>query len=177
MSRNVAKEREHDAKLDDLFLLIKTNDIDRVQAFLFDNQLTLNVNRVRWSGFSVMHKAAASGLTDVCFLLLENGAELNMRSTRGWYTPLHLACGNGYFETAMYLIKKGADSKALSKYKEDIYTYAIKRGFRSSTDDLRKAVFLHEMKIAASAHDNSRKSQSPTTERVAVVEGEQKKYR
>ena len=54
MSRNIArstKEREHDAKLDDLFMLIKTNDIDRVQAFLFENQLTVNVNRVRWWAF------------------------------------------------------------------------------------------------------------------------------
>ena len=61
-----------------------------------------------------------------------------MHIAEGWYTPLHLALGNGWFETASYLLDVGADVKAKNKFGLDVYALAVKKGF----EDLSKRFYL-----------------------------------
>ena len=79
----------------------------------FDIFIQLNVNQTRWSGVTLLHRyynilmsgnkycllrlivfviyhyndrAAENGFTDCCELLLEFGANINAKTTWGWYT-------------------------------------------------------------------------------------------
>jgi ankyrin repeat protein len=48
-------------------------------------------------------------------LLLEHGADINVRSRSGW-TPLYLASMNGALEVVRLLLEHGADVEAKDKY-------------------------------------------------------------
>ncbi|KID75803.1 Ankyrin repeat domain-containing protein 17 [Metarhizium brunneum] len=58
-----------------------------------------------------LHLAAENGHADMARLLLDNGAQVNAASTRG-YTPLMLAAHNGHADTVSILIRRGADISA-----------------------------------------------------------------
>ena len=59
-----------------------------------------NPNLTRWSGSTALHKAAAEGHADCVELLLDKGADVNMRAAWGWYSPLHLAMRGGHEDVA-----------------------------------------------------------------------------
>jgi ankyrin repeat protein len=125
-----------------VFLLLKNGDINRINALLSNG---LNVNHMRWSGYTLLHKAASFGDTDMCAILIQHGANLESKSMIGWYTPLHIALANGYIDTAYFLIEKGANIRAQSKYNEDPFVYGINRGFRKITEEFRIKVM--KMKV------------------------------
>jgi ankyrin repeat protein len=133
--------------MDDPFLLIRNGNIERLKELLSSGNL--QVNKTRWSGFSLLHRAAEVGFNDACQLLVELGANINGRSSKGWYTPLHIACGNGHFDTALLLIDLGADPWMKSKYKEDPYDFASKRGFRTSSEEFRNKIMKKDVKRTA----------------------------
>jgi ankyrin repeat protein len=58
----------------------------------------------RWTGWSLLHRAAETGQTDICQILIEQGANVNSKTIRGWFSPLHLALSAGYIETAKLLV-------------------------------------------------------------------------
>lgn len=159
-SSNEKKLKETDA----FFLAVKGGDHVVLETFLFYHQLAININQVRWSGFAALHKAAAQGFTDICEVLIEYGAEVNMRTTRGWYTPMHLAAGNGYFETAMLLFEKGANMKLPNKAGEDPFQYSSKR-FKTETDAFKQKCLLMQMKrdTAALTKLQASKESRPST--------------
>lgn len=68
-----------------------------------------NVFAVTKNGWTALHQAARTGRCSIIQLLLvECGAEINCRDESGW-SPLHLACINGYLEAAKQLIELGSD--------------------------------------------------------------------
>ncbi|VDI45560.1 Hypothetical predicted protein [Mytilus galloprovincialis] len=54
-------------------------------------------------GLSVLHAACSEGHTEVVKLLIDNGMNVNDRTSKG-DTSLHLACQNGHNETVKYLL-------------------------------------------------------------------------
>lgn len=129
----------------DPFIAIVRGDVVEVKDMLLSLSRA-QVNKVRsFSGFSMLHRAAQLGNTDVCELLIMHGAEVNARSTRGWLTPLHLALGNGYIETAMLLLDKHAKPWLKNKFKEDAFTYGAKRGYITACTDLKDRVVKSEL--------------------------------
>ena len=114
----------------DPFKVVADGDLRTLCKMLEDPVAPLNVNKARWSGFSLLHRAAVQGCTDICQVLIENGARINERTIWGWHTPLHLALANGWDETAKYLIIAGADIHALNKDKENMCAFAEKRGYK-----------------------------------------------
>lgn len=130
----------------DPFLLIRQGKNHELEVILKDP--SFNKNQTRWSGFSLLHRAAEVGNTQACEILLNAGASINMRSAKGWYTPLHVALANGYTETAEFLIDHGADPWMKSKYGEDPFLLGNKRGFRSVCDEFRIMISKKEMKRA-----------------------------
>jgi ankyrin repeat protein len=59
------------------------------------------------SGLSPLHIAAWSGKTEVARLLLNRGADITVRETRYWATPLDWAEFNGRQETRDFLLAQG----------------------------------------------------------------------
>ena len=55
------------------------------------------------AGMSPLHLAAWAGQVEVARLMVEKGAEVNMRSSTG-ETPLHLACQHGNIEVVKNLM-------------------------------------------------------------------------
>ncbi len=126
----------------DPFQIIAAEDLDSITKMLDDG---VQVGHTRWSGFSLLHRAAQLGNTDICQILIDRGADVNIRSAKGWYTPLHCALANGYAETAEYLITRGANPGLLSKYKEDPFDYGAKKGYKGICTDLRNKTAKMEM--------------------------------
>ena len=119
------------------FKVVADGNVDLLIRLLNDEEKPLKVNMARWSGFTLLHRAASMGYSEVCEILLEAGAKLNERSIWGWHTPLHLALGNGWEECAKYLVIAGANIHALNKEGLDCCEYAEKRGYRQVATEFR----------------------------------------
>ena len=48
-----------------------------------------------------LHIACQEGFTDEALMLIEQGASVNEKGTKGSYTPLHSACVMGHIATAL----------------------------------------------------------------------------
>lgn len=131
----------------DIFTVIKDGNLEVLDRLMREKDF--NVNLTRWSGFSLLHRAATEGQTDVCDALLKHGARVNQRSVWGWHTPLHLALANGYEDTAKFLIEQGANLRAKNKDKEDCCDYAQRRGFKELAASFRLRLARYEMQQLA----------------------------
>lgn len=55
-------------------------------------------------GMAALHEAVLSGNLECVKLLIKYGADVHQRDEDGW-TPLHMACSDGYPEIARYSCK------------------------------------------------------------------------
>jgi ankyrin repeat protein len=70
----------------------------------------------RNAGISALHDAAMNGRADIAELLIEQGAEVDVRDDSGYKsTPLHEACDEGHVNVAKVLLKHGANVNAPDK--------------------------------------------------------------
>jgi ankyrin repeat protein len=69
-----------------------------------------NVNLSSNNGFNVfpIHSAAAGNYTEIVRMLIENGAQVNVKQQAG-STPLHSAAQNGNLEMLILLLENGAE--------------------------------------------------------------------
>ena len=74
-------------------------------------------------GFTPLHKASNFNNVQVLELLLQHGAEINMKTKKFW-TPLHLASENGFIEIARILLRNGADINAKTNFGSTPLAYA-----------------------------------------------------
>lgn len=72
-----------------------------------------DVNLPSNNGFNVfpIHSAAAGNYTDIVRMLVDNGAQVNVRQQAG-ATPLHSAAQNGNLELLILLLEHGASTEA-----------------------------------------------------------------
>jgi hypothetical protein len=87
-----------------------------VKRLLSIRNINLNVKDVG-DGWTPLHWAAYNGHIEISRLLLQNGAEVNARSSNG-YTPLHWAARNGHVDILHLLVENGANLEAQSNYGE-----------------------------------------------------------
>ncbi|KID91648.1 ankyrin repeat protein [Metarhizium guizhouense ARSEF 977] len=96
------------------FLLANGADVNRptgsVTACIYADDLHVN-DLPTDALLTPLHLAAENGHADMARLLLDNGAQVNAASARG-YTPLMLAAHNGHADTVSILIRSGADISA-----------------------------------------------------------------
>lgn len=129
--------------MEDPFLLLRQGKIERLKELIESGQV--DINQTRWSGFSLLHRAAEIGCTEICVYLVNKGVNVNLRSAKGWYTPLHIALGNGYFDTGMALVDLGGDPYKRNKYRETPFEFGGKRGFKAACDEFRLNVSKKEV--------------------------------
>jgi len=110
------------------------------------------------AGWSLLHRAAEEGQTDVCQVLLQRGANVNQRTTWGWYTPMHLALANGWKDTALFLFHGGGDVTATCKGGKDVMQYAISRGYEQVAREFY-FVLQHEAEVKIALAKKEAKAQ------------------
>ncbi len=104
----------------------KKTDIQRlyyVKYFLAQPKLDLQAKDK--NGFTALHWAAWSGLTECCTLLINAGLDMNQPEDNG-YTPVMLAALRGNDELVSNLIALGADVSLTNKKGETAKDIAIK---------------------------------------------------
>ncbi|KAG5853713.1 hypothetical protein ANANG_G00029050 [Anguilla anguilla] len=88
---------------------VRQGDLEQVGRFLRAGKVHLDT--VYLSGMPALHEAVLSGNLECVKLLVKHGADVLQRDEDGW-TPLHIACSDGYPRIARYLLSQGASADA-----------------------------------------------------------------
>ncbi|NXV45640.1 PPR27 phosphatase, partial [Uria aalge] len=88
---------------------IRQGDLEQVGRFIRARKVTLDT--IYPSGMAALHEAVLTGNLDCVKLLVKYGADIHQKDENGW-TPLHMACSDGYADIARYLMSLGASPEA-----------------------------------------------------------------
>ncbi|XP_059904146.1 protein phosphatase 1 regulatory subunit 27b [Gadus macrocephalus] len=91
---------------------VRHGELERIGPFIRGRRVSLDT--IYHSGMAAIHEAVLSGNLDCVMLLMKHGADLHHRDEEGW-TPLHMACSDGFPEIARYLLSLGADREILNE--------------------------------------------------------------
>jgi uncharacterized protein len=92
-----------------------------------------------WMTGTAMHSAASRLQSDVVRILLEAGANPNVRQSAGW-TPLHAAAMNGDLTSVELLLAWGADPTANNDEGRSVIDLATESGDEQTADRIRSAL-------------------------------------
>ena len=98
-----------------------------VVEFLINQGANLDLTAGNSMMVAPLHQAVAAGHEAVVRLLVEAGADLDVRGQQGW-TPLHAAARNGNTEMVRLLIGKGADRGARTAGGQSAFDIALTHG-------------------------------------------------
>ena len=99
---------EHGARIDANALCAASSQRDMyfLVAFLKHD---VEINAANFSGYNPLYNAAQNNSIEAVDLLLEHGADLNLRSVKGGFTALHVAEGYNHLDLAQKLLHYGID--------------------------------------------------------------------
>jgi ankyrin repeat protein len=103
------------------------------------------------SGSTTLHFAAANGHVEIARLLIQNGAEVNVRSNYG-NTPLHLAAIRGQVDVLHLLVENDADLEAQNNYGQRALHCAARYGHLPIIQEL---ISRYHVDINARVNDGS----------------------
>jgi len=92
-----------------------------------------------WMTGTAMHSAVSRLHSDIVRLLLEAGANPNVRQSAGW-TPLHSAAANGDLASVDLLLDAGADPTATNDEGRSVTDLANESGDEATAARIRSAV-------------------------------------
>mmetsp|Transcript_21855 Transcript_21855/g.37668 ORF Transcript_21855/g.37668 Transcript_21855/m.37668 type:complete len:414 (+) Transcript_21855:182-1423(+) len=140
---------EHDI-FDRLMQYILQGDVDGVRECI---ERGVNINDKSADGFTPLLVAAKSGFSEICRVLIQNGAKLDEKSSVDGNTALHYASRNGHFPVAKLLV----EAKAPLEVRNDQGNTPLKEFAPGSQTDIM------EMLIQAGADLEARdlKGQTP----------------
>jgi uncharacterized protein len=92
-----------------------------------------------WMTGTAMHSAVSRLQSDVVRILLEAGANPNVRQSAGW-TPLHAAAMNGDVISVELLLASGADPTATNDEGRSVIDLATEKGDEATVDLIRSAL-------------------------------------
>ena len=104
-----------DTTNNELFLAVQDNDISKIEEAIakgadinFLNSMEIQLTDITIEeGNSAFHLACYLGFKEVVQLLLDNGADINIKNKNG-YNAIHYATFNGKYEIVDLLIKSGS---------------------------------------------------------------------
>ncbi|XP_038570370.1 protein phosphatase 1 regulatory subunit 27b [Micropterus salmoides] len=85
---------------------VRHGELERIGLFIRARRV--NLDTIYHSGMAALHEAVLSGNLECVKLLVHYGADIHQRDEEGW-TPLHMACSDGFPHIARYLLSLGAD--------------------------------------------------------------------
>ena len=85
-----------------------------------------------------LQSAAAAREVDIARLLIEHGANVNVKQAEAGFTPLHEAAANGDLDFAALLVNNGADINAKTSDGKTPLGFAEERNQKEMADFLRK---------------------------------------
>ncbi|XP_070780998.1 protein phosphatase 1 regulatory subunit 27b [Enoplosus armatus] len=85
---------------------VRHGELERIGRFIRASRV--NLDTIYHSGMAAIHEAVLSGNLECVKLLVHYGADIHQRDEEGW-TPLHMACSDGFPHIARYLLSLGAD--------------------------------------------------------------------
>jgi uncharacterized protein len=92
-----------------------------------------------WMTGTAMHSAVSRLQSDVVRILLEAGANPNVRQSAGW-TPLHAAAMNGDLTSVELLLASGAEPTATNDEGRSVIDLATESGDQRTVDRIRSAL-------------------------------------
>ncbi|XP_068193476.1 protein phosphatase 1 regulatory subunit 12B isoform X2 [Antennarius striatus] len=81
--------------------IVRRGDMEQIGRFMRARKV--RVDTLFHSGMAALHEAVLTGNLEVVKLLVKYGADVHQRDENGW-TPLHMACSDGYPEIASCFI-------------------------------------------------------------------------
>ena len=125
---NIKKEKQKATFSNALFNLIRTNNIQKFEEIIKENKSL--INKLNNNGLSLLHILVIKNNIKLIELLLNNGADINIKSLKKKRTPLHFAYiyqKNESNELINLLLKYGAkedildnDNKKPMEYKKNL---------------------------------------------------------
>jgi ankyrin repeat protein len=92
-----------------------------------------------WMTGTAMHSAVSRLRSDIVRILLEAGANPNVRQSAGW-TPLHSAAANGDLASADLMLDAGADPTATNDEGRSVIDLANESGDDATAERIRSAI-------------------------------------
>jgi uncharacterized protein len=108
-------------------------------AFLIERGAEVDAFGRGWMTGTAMHSAASRLQSDVVRILLEAGANPNVRQSAGW-TPLHAAAMNGDLTSVELLLASGAEATATNDEGRSVIDLATESGDEQTADRIRSAL-------------------------------------
>ncbi|XP_028307605.1 protein phosphatase 1 regulatory subunit 27b [Gouania willdenowi] len=87
---------------------VRHGELERIGRFIRASRVKLDT--IYSSGMAAIHEAVLSGNLECVKLLIQHGADIHQRDEEGW-TPLHMACSDGFPHIARFLLSLGADAE------------------------------------------------------------------
>ncbi|KAJ7989385.1 hypothetical protein DPEC_G00304000 [Dallia pectoralis] len=87
--------------------IVRHGDMEQIGRFIRARKVRLDTFFP--SGMAALHEAVLTGNLECVKLLVRYGADVHQRDEDGW-TPLHMACSDGFPEIASYLLSLGASA-------------------------------------------------------------------
>ena len=84
-------EKQKSRRTAGLFDAVRDGIVNLVSETLGKKDNTKTIDKLDQSGLALLHQAAQYGRTDIARSLLDNGAEIDVRSKEDSLTPLHIA--------------------------------------------------------------------------------------
>jgi len=129
----------------DCFYAVRTGNVPLTEKLLDAGQCT--VTTTRWSGVTLLHRAAGEGQTECIQLLIRHGANPAAVTHRGLDTPLHLAMGAGHESAAEALLWGGSPWHKENGAKRTPMQHAVELGFALMARRLEVAYFRIDAKL------------------------------
>ena len=76
---------------DGLFVAVRDGIVNLVNETFGKNDSTKSIDKLDEFGLALLHQASQYGRTDIARSLLDNGAEIDVRTREDNLTPLHIA--------------------------------------------------------------------------------------
>jgi ankyrin repeat protein len=157
-------EAESQLRLNDKFRDAAENgDYKEVERFL---KIGVEIDSTTVQGWTALSLAAGHEHTQICDLLIKNGADMEVKDRTAGRTVLHWAAYRGFAETCALLIKEGADTVVGDLHKKTALMLAAEYGYAEI------CLLLLENGADVNAEDNIRR-----TARDYALSGTQNQYR
>lgn len=123
-------------------LLSVKNDVEQGASFDAEVYITDDFRQYNGIWFSALHAAASSGDEDIILFLLQEGFDINARTSDMGWTPLMVAARDGNTQAAKLLVYQGANVNLQSDLGATALTFAVTQPFPLEEDRLSLITYL-----------------------------------